>query len=135
VTPDRRLQAALSLLYEMLPPGSRLTTLAEYAPPSARTVLVRVLVISGDRIQDISEYVAAVLGIIWHPGRPGVTQRNYPGPGRSVAENLARRLYLDGWSCLGEDCPSAEHYGSAGAAPRQAGLTHHDVTVFRHQDL
>lgn len=133
MNPDERRQAALSRLRDVLPPGAPLTTLTEYAPPSARTVLVRVLIIADGRIWDVSEYAAVVLGI--RTSRPGVVQKNYPGPGRSVAENLGRRLYPDGWPCPGEDCPSAEHYGSAGAAPRQAGLAHHDVTVFRHQDL
>lgn len=128
--------AALGLLRGTLLPGSRLATLTEHAPPSAGTVLVRVLVITGDRLWDVSEYAAVVLGIPWQPRRPGVAQRNYPGPGRSVMENLGRVLYPDGWACLGDDgCPSAEHFGGPGAAPRQAGLAHHDVAVFRHQEL
>lgn len=120
MTPDQLQEAALDLLRNYLPPGARLTTLAEHAPPSARTVLIRVLLITGDRLWDVSEYVTVVLGIPWRPRRPGVAQKNYPGPGRSVAENLGRRLYPDGWPCTGDGCPSAEHFGLIKRRSRRA---------------
>jgi hypothetical protein len=54
---------------------------------------------------------------------------------RSVAENLGRVLYPDGWACLGNDgCPSAEHLTER-PAPYQAGLAHHDVCAFRYTEL
>lgn len=98
MTPEAKRLAALALLRDVLPPGRPLVTLAEYAPPSARTVRVRVLVPSEAQIWEISEHVAAVLGIRWDFRRPGVSQYNHPGPGQSVAQNLGRALYPDTWA-------------------------------------
>ena len=129
-------------LLGLLRPGDTVATFVQDAHGGENPLTwVRVIISAGMNgnpgPSDISALVAPVIGMNYRKRRiPGVTVDEVgTDPGALVVIEMGRALWPDGWECLGGDCPSAEHYGSAGQAPRKRGLIHHDVRALRHNRL
>lgn len=102
---------AIAQLTELLPPGSRITTVARHVTRSGMGRSISLLV-SGDSGDpwDIS-FLAARAGL-------GTIDRNHGGikisgcgmdMGFALVYNLSRTLYPDGHDCIGASCPSNDH--------------------------
>lgn len=111
---------SVTRLRELLSPGEELYTTVTHVSPSGMTRWIRVLLIRDNHPVDISWHVARALQ------RP-VNTRNHEGVetggcgmdmGFELVYSLSRRLYPEGYECIGYDadgnstgriCPANDH--------------------------
>lgn len=105
----------LARLRKWLPPGSTVWTNLHHVSRSGMSRLISVHVADADGINNVSGYVARVLGMNLDRDRLALKVSGCGmDMGFHVAYNLARTLYADGFQCPGKlkrrsMCPSNDH--------------------------
>lgn len=101
---------ALDSLKGILKPGNEVYTSLKHVSSSGMTRHIQVLVAEGERITDISYLVGKALDYKMNKYGDGLVVSGCGmDMGFSVIYNLSSVLFKDGFTCLGDYCPSNDH--------------------------
>lgn len=101
---------AADRLREMFPPGSTARTISRHVSKSGMTHRISVVNVADGDTFDATYLVAALLGEKLDTHHEGIS-RGGSGMdmGFDLVYSMSRRLYPDGYPCIGEGCPANDH--------------------------
>lgn len=116
---ETRSKEAVARLLKMIKPGDTVRTVLTYRSSSGMSRRIKVLVYSrdnlykvndGENIRDISGLIADALGYRWHDEGSVVVGGCGMDMGFHVVYSLSSVLFRDNFYCVGERCPSNDHF-------------------------
>lgn len=104
-------EAVPEWLKPLLVPGSTVYTKVDHVSRSGMSRVISAYVVDNGEIRDISYYVSEVLGWKRDKNHYGVKVGGCGmDMGFHMVYSFSRRLYPNGFHCVGDKCPSNDHF-------------------------